>query len=149
MTAPLPDRPRSALVVDDEPVVRQLLTRALEEAGWLVHPAANGVDALRLLVRLPGPPDVLVTDLRMGQVDGPDLARLAAEIYPAIPVLFVSGYLEDVQHRLLPGPLLPKPFHPDELVRAVEALVGTRAEVAARGSRSSSPPAGDHPSLSR
>ena len=149
MTARSPDRPRSALVVDDEPLVRQLLTRALEGAGWLVHPAANGVDAIRLLVRLPGPPDVLVTDLRMDQVDGPDLARLVAEIYPSIPVLFVSGYLEDIQQRRLPGPLLPKPFHPEELVRAVEALVGASAQVAARTSRPPSPPAGDPPSLSR
>ena len=147
MTARLPDRPRCALVVDDEPVVRQLLARALEEAGWLVHPAANGVDAIRLLVRLPGPPDVLVTDLRMDQVDGPDLARLVAEIYPAVPVLFVSGYLEDLQHRRLPGPLLPKPFHPEELVRAVESLVGAPAEPQPRASRPPSPPTGDSPSL--
>jgi two-component system, cell cycle sensor histidine kinase and response regulator CckA len=100
-----------------------LMERALCGAGYEVHSATNGLDALRLVARLPTKPDVLITDLCMEPIDGPNLARLVAEGHPRLPILFVGGYHEDLQRHPLPGPLLPKPFSPEQLVRAVEDLL--------------------------
>jgi CheY-like chemotaxis protein len=110
------------LVVDDEPMLLTLMGRALREVGYEVQLATSGLQALQLVATL-AQPDLLITDLRMEPIDGPDLARLIAEEHPTLPVLFVSGYHQDLQHRSLPGPLLPKPFSPEQLLQAVEALL--------------------------
>ena len=72
---------------------------------------------------LPDAPDVLVTDLRMDPVDGADLARLAHEIHPDLPVVFISGYFQDIEERRLPGPLVRKPFRAEDLLGAIETLL--------------------------
>ncbi len=114
------------LVVDDEPGVLRLMERVLMSEGYQVHSASGGLQALELVAGLPSPPDVLVTDLRMDPIDGADLARLIRERPPVPRVLFVSGYPSDPSLRQLPGPLLKKPFGPDQLAQAVAQLLGVR-----------------------
>ncbi len=123
MAAPQADPGPVVLVVDDEPMILRLMERVLVEAGYRVHPASNGLRALELAGSLPTPPAVMVTDLRMDPIDGADLARLMAEHRPATRVLFVSGYIEDPEHRRLNGPMLKKPFAPAQLVAAVRRLL--------------------------
>lgn len=123
MAAPQADPRPVVLVVDDEPMILRLMERTLVEAGYRVHPASNGLRALELAASLPTPPAAMVTDLRMEPIDGADLARLMAEQRPATRVLFVSGFIEDPDHRRLQGPMLKKPFAPAQLVAAVGRLL--------------------------
>jgi CheY-like chemotaxis protein len=131
MAAPQADAAPVILVVDDEPMVLRLMERALIEAGYRVQGASNGLHALELAGNLPGPPDVLVTDLRMEPVNGADLARLVTAKHPNTRVLLVSGY--DPEHTELAAPFLRKPFSPQELVHAVEQLVTLRPPMAEAG----------------
>ena len=116
--------PRTILVVDDEEVVRMLVTRALVEAGFHVVEAGHGAAALSLLESGMHELDLVLCDLVMPGVNGRDLARWLAANRPDLPILLISGYplpyLE--AHDLYdPGlPLLRKPFLPSRLLEAVE-----------------------------
>ena len=118
---------RTVLVVDDEEVVRTLVTRALVEAGYAVVEASHGAAALALLESGTHELDLVVCDLVMPGLNGRDLARWLAAHRPDLPILLVSGYplpyLE--AHDLYePGiPLLRKPFLPSRLLEAVEESV--------------------------
>ena len=127
----LPDRPidnglsaRTILVVDDEEVVRMLVTRALVEAGYVVVEASHGAAALALIESTAREFDLVLCDLVMPGLNGRDLARWLGANRPGLPMLFISGYplpyLE--AHDLYdPGiPLLRKPFLPSRLLEAVE-----------------------------
>lgn len=111
------------VVVDDEPVLLQMMVRVLSGGGYQVHGASNALRALEIATSLPAAPEVLVSDVRMEPVDGPDLARLMQRACPTTRVLFVSGYPEDPDHQLFPAPLLRKPFSPDQLLGAVAGLL--------------------------
>ena len=109
------------LVVEDEDELRRLAVRELEERGYLVLAAANGVEALAVAHSLERPVDLLVTDVVMPEMSGVELAESLVELWPAVAVLFVSGHLDEgamERHPLDPdADLLPKPFTPDQLGR--------------------------------
>ena len=121
--APAPDPAPILLAVDDEPAVLHLMLRTLTEAGYAAHGAAGAVHALDVLSRLPAPPTALVTDVRMEPIDGPGLAKMLLHQCPGLPILFVSGFGPNDQYRNLPGPLLKKPFLPEQLIDAVAGLL--------------------------
>jgi CheY-like chemotaxis protein len=121
------DRTRPALtilVVDDEEVVRMLVTRALVEARHVVVEASHGAAALALLESGTYEFNLVVCDLAMPGLNGRDLARWMSAWRPDLPLLLISGYplpyLE--AHDLYdPGiPLLRKPFLPSRLLEAVD-----------------------------
>ena len=117
------------LVVDDEPVVRAMMSRSLRDAGYEVIEAEDGPSALALAGNRAGPIHVLVTDLAMPGMRGRELARALAKLAPAARVLFVSGFAGDEVERLglleAGRPFLSKPFAPELLVERVrELLVG-------------------------
>jgi CheY-like chemotaxis protein len=85
-----PPRLTTVMVVDDEPFVRTLCRRVLEDAGYQVYEAGDGVDALGLLAEL-GRVDAVVTDLLMPNMDGFTLAAYLTRQSPAIPVLVISA----------------------------------------------------------
>jgi CheY-like chemotaxis protein len=118
--------------VDDEPVVLHLMVRTLKDAGYAVHAAPGALQALDIFSRFPTPPAALVTDIRMDPIDGAGLARVLLHQCPGLPVLFVSGFGPGDQYGDLPGPLLKKPFHTEQLVDAVVGLLARPR--AARGS---------------
>lgn len=123
MVAPVTSAAAVVLVVDDEPVVLQLMERTLQEAGYRSCGATSGPDALRVLETLESPPDAVVTDLRMQPMDGASLAKIIRQQWPGIPILLVSGYGPGNQSGELPGRLLPKPFDPELFLSAVDQLV--------------------------
>ena len=125
MAAPQSVSRPSALVVDDEPVLLQLMARALSSA-YVVHTATNALQALEIAGDLPNGPAILVTDLRMDPVNGADLAKLVAGKWPSTRVLFVSGF--DNEHPDLAGPLLRKPFSPAQLVEAVSQVLSAPSQ---------------------
>jgi CheY-like chemotaxis protein len=117
-------RPRVVLVVDDEPPVLQMMARALLEAGYAVHTASNGPDALALAEELTRSPDLVVTDIRMGPMGGTELAERLFSRGLASRFLFVSGYGPATDYNENFGPFLPKPFLPGRLVEEVTHLIG-------------------------
>jgi CheY-like chemotaxis protein len=120
----------TVLAVDDEPVVRAMMTRALREAGYQVLEADGGPSALAVARAHPGPIHALVTDLAMPGMRGRELARTLAGMVPGLRVLFVSGFAGDEVERLglleAGRPFLSKPFSPELLVERVRELLTPR-----------------------
>jgi CheY-like chemotaxis protein len=114
------------LVVDDEPIVRSWIARLLQEEGYAVEIATDGAQALRIARETRDDFDLVVTDVRMPQMDGWQLGRRVREQWPGLPVLYISGY--DV-HQSAPGPhaFLRKPFEADDLLRRVAELLRDRS----------------------
>jgi PAS domain S-box-containing protein len=117
--------PLRVLLVDDEPRLLELLRGALEAAGYAVHTAGDGVEALELVDRMGMRPDLLVTDVSMPRLGGRQLAERLRARCPELPVLLISGLTHsteepDRDERLA---LLPKPFSSEELLAALASLV--------------------------
>ena len=125
-----PTPPPAILVVDDDPLVRSIVTRALGGLDHVLLEAPDGLQALALVqneqaavVRL------VITDIRMPGMNGDDLGRLLRHLRPTLPVLYISGYSAPTLDFLRPGELercwLAKPFTPARLVaKATELLRG-------------------------
>jgi PAS domain S-box-containing protein len=117
----------AVLLVDDEESVRSYLRLTLEEAGCQVVEAVDGLDALERWDEHGGLFDLLVTDVSMPRMTGPELARALEERNPALRMLFLTGYASRDQAAGLtarPGSqLLMKPVGPDKLVQAVRELL--------------------------
>jgi len=125
-----PVRRGTALVVEDEPSVRDMVSRVLADQGYDVLQASNGAEALALVDSLGSDGDLrlVVSDLAMPVMGGRELARRLAERRPGpVPLLFISGYTDDdlVRQNLLEQgqQFLPKPFSPDALAARVKRLV--------------------------
>ncbi len=120
----------SVLVVDDEAALRGVAARSLEHAGFRVVQAADGIQALEMVDRH-GPPQVVITDLIMPGMSGAALARRLRDRWPALPVIFMSGYpREELQRQgalVADGELLAKPITPGELVASVAAALARAA----------------------
>jgi len=114
-----------AVVVDDEPLIRQLVSTVLRRKGWTVIEAADGSMALSVVGA--GPVDLLVTDYEMPFISGLRLAEQMRELDDELPVLMVSGR-PDVARKLrsLKGPrtaFMSKPFPVEELVASIGSIV--------------------------
>ncbi|HWG42994.1 MAG TPA: response regulator [Gemmataceae bacterium] len=124
-TATVHDR---VLVVDDDPMILQFVTTTLERAGYRVQAVANGEDAVRIYADAVGDPFRLVlSDVLMPNISGVELAKRLLAHDANVHVLFMSGQVppEFTQQEFAPGQfdLLPKPFRPEGLVRAVRAAL--------------------------
>jgi CheY-like chemotaxis protein len=119
------------LLVEDEADVRELAREILEMAGYTVREAPTGTDALRLCAQHADEICLLLTDVVMPQMSGPELARQVEEIRPGIRVVYMSGYTDDAlgHHGVLdPGIiLLPKPFTPDGLLKGLRQALDSPA----------------------
>jgi CheY-like chemotaxis protein len=92
----IPTGKGTILLVEDEPMVRELGRTVLEELGYEVTAASNGKEALRILAeRKEGPFDLLFTDVVMPEMGGRELAEKLRPLCPATKVIFCSGYTED------------------------------------------------------
>jgi PAS domain S-box-containing protein len=118
------------LVVEDEPMVRALASRALEEYGYRVVAAADGVEALAALDGPARDADLVLTDAAMPNLNGRQLADRIAVERPELPVLFMSahGDAESLRRGLVPpaARLLQKPFTPEGLANAVRECLDIR-----------------------
>jgi len=119
---------QTVLIVEDEPTVRSLTRRILERAGYRVLDAAGPRQALDdVLPTHPDPIDLLLSDVVMPDMSGPDLAQRMRELRPDTRVLFMSGYAEDeIIRRGIADPekhLLRKPFTSAEMTRRVAEIL--------------------------
>jgi putative two-component system response regulator len=84
------------LVVDDEPLLRELLATTLSNAGYRVHAACDALDALNALRNAPrnAPFDCVLSDVKMPGMDGIELTEYVAENYPGTPIILISGHAD-------------------------------------------------------
>jgi signal transduction histidine kinase/CheY-like chemotaxis protein len=123
---PLRRRAGTVLLVEDEPMVRDVISRALEGAGLTVLVADGGEQALVRARAHVGPIDVLLTDVVLARMDGRELASRLAGERPGMRVLFISGYGSEADPAAGADEgveLLEKPFTPDALVARVAHLL--------------------------
>jgi CheY-like chemotaxis protein len=115
------------LLVEDNAAVRELCSRALRRRGYTVYEAANADEAIDWSTRGTVKPDLLVTDVVMPGLSGPNLAARLMQQNPRLRVLYVSGYSDDATavHGAFWGgvPLLQKPFTPGQLAERVRATL--------------------------
>jgi len=123
-------RTGTILLVEDEAAIRLATEDVLSDAGNLVLSAVNGRAALRLLEERPRKIDLLITDVVMPEMSGPELAEQLARLQPGLSVLYVSGYTDhSLFHRgaIEQGTaFLPKPFLPQTLLAKVDEMLGAR-----------------------
>jgi DNA-binding NtrC family response regulator len=115
------------LVVDDEPGLRRLACQTLERAGYATLEAEDGTHALRILEQLAGGATLVLSDVRMPNLDGIELEQICRERWPALPVMLMSGEVtRDWVVRLVRDggrPVLRKPFLGDSLLEAVRSVL--------------------------
>jgi two-component system, cell cycle sensor histidine kinase and response regulator CckA len=133
----LPRGSETILLVEDDAILRDLVCESLQASGYHVLAAENGVDALRVAEQHAGPIRLLITDVIMPQMSGPELVKSLNELRPGLDVLYMSGYADD---KLAEGPvldrdipLIQKPFHLGGLTRKVQEILG-------RGPKTGLPP---------
>jgi PAS domain S-box-containing protein len=118
------------LLAEDEPPIRALLHRALEARGYRVLIATDGQQAVELGENYSGEISLLISDVVMPRLGGPDAARRMRETRPGLPVLFISGFTASADIRsgdLADTAFVAKPFTPDELAQKVRELLDTAA----------------------
>ena len=130
MTAPLTAAgSRTVLVIDDEPLVRTVVARLLEEWGFKAVEARNGKEGLQLARGVDGALSLVISDLTMPEMDGLEFAGAFRKLYPAVPILFITGKSASaLADRISSGRdhLLFKPFDPDTFLDTVARILESR-----------------------
>jgi len=127
----VPRGSETILLVEDEDVVRGLVRKILEQAGYYVLDARGGEDALRLCRELNAPIHLLLTDVVMPERSGKEIAQCLAKLRPSTRVLYMSGYADDaiVHHGVLDSNVefIQKPFTPLALARKVREVLDAQS----------------------
>jgi len=112
-------------------MVRALTRQILEECGYRVLEARNGLEALSACEKHNCHIDLLMTDVVMPQMGGRELAERLASIYPRTQILFTSGYTDDavVRHGVIKAGMnfIQKPYTLDALTRKIRELLDAPA----------------------
>jgi two-component system cell cycle sensor histidine kinase/response regulator CckA len=118
----------TVLVADDEAALRQAVVQILRTTGYSVLEAQSSTEALEMALQHGGKIDVLLTDIVMPGLRGPDLARRVARAHPEVQVIYMSGYAEGLPEVQLPdnSMFLQKPFRFATLLEQLK-LVRRRA----------------------
>jgi CheY-like chemotaxis protein len=124
-----PAAPIRVLVVDDEVQICEFVSRVLEEAGYRVTTAGHGAAAIAH-VEQHGAPDLLLTDFKMPQMDGDELAARLRQSIPDLKVLYLTGYSQALftnRGMLWEGEaFLEKPCSPSAILQGVSLLLFDR-----------------------
>lgn len=110
------------LVVEDDDIVRMLIADVLEELEFTVLEADDGSSALQILEDMKNQIDLMMTDYSLPGMDGRELAAKARELRPTLPILFASGYAENID---VPADMhvIGKPFSIDQLREKVKSII--------------------------
>ena len=116
--------PRTILVVDDDPHIRQLLVFALGKAGMATHEAEDGEEAVAMIAACP--PDLVILDINMPRMDGLEVCR-RVRATSAVPILFLSSRDDEIDRvlgiELGADDYVVKPFSPREVVARTQAIL--------------------------
>src|SRR6185312_2193674 len=117
----------TVLLVEDEDPVRLFSARALRNKGYKVIEAKSGEAALEVITSGSEKVELLITDVVMPRMDGPNLVKHVRELYPEMKVIFISGYTEDAFRKRLDHDadihFLPKPFSLKQLAGKVKEVM--------------------------
>ena len=126
MTHPSAVKTARILVVDDEPLIREFVERTLKVAGHQTRSAGDGPSALAIAQTEP-PFDLLLTDMRMPEMNGDELARRVRLLQPEVKVLYLTGFSDELfkqKSTLWEGEaFLDKPTSSNGLIEAVSLLL--------------------------
>ena len=118
---------KTILVVEDEPVVLDLVNNILQDEGYNVISARNGEEALQIEEEHTGPIDLVLTDIVMPGMSGGELIQRLQARKPGVHVLYMSGYTKYtvVNHGILESvdSFIWKPFSPAELLQKIRELL--------------------------
>ncbi|MGA7171908.1 MAG: response regulator, partial [Candidatus Sulfotelmatobacter sp.] len=116
------------LLVEDDDIMRGLTRQLLQDHGYTVVEANDGQSALELVESGSGPFDLLLTDVVMRRMSGPELAERLHASYPSLKIAYMSGYTGELMANreiLKPGvTLLEKPFTRTALLNSIHAMLG-------------------------
>jgi CheY-like chemotaxis protein len=116
--------PTVILLAEDEPLVRSMIRNVLASSGYFVLDAADGLQAVQLARSYEGKIDLLLTDLKMPNLNGAEAAKIIANERPGIGVLVISGHASDeIRKELESQPFLRKPFVPGVLLRRIREVL--------------------------
>ena len=123
------------LIVEDDESVRMFVSRALERAGHQIDVAADGAQGLECIDTTQGCYDLVVSDIRMPEMDGIEMAKAAARLFPAMKIILMTGYAEQRERaEELNGIILDviqKPFTLAEIRSRVDAALSCPVRTAA------------------
>jgi two-component system, cell cycle sensor histidine kinase and response regulator CckA len=114
------------LVVDDEASVRAPISRMLRHLGYFVLEASNGEDALQVMGEYGAPVHLVISDVRMPEMDGAELAAMLRSAFPDMSLLLISGvggHALNASQSIERCGFLPKPFTLEELASTVRGLL--------------------------
>ncbi len=125
MTGPEPGQKETILLVDDEQSVRAIVLKILRRAKYNVLEAENGEAALKIADTHPGKIDLVLSDMYMPGLRGPEVVERLAPKRPGLRALFMSGYADQDARTGVPAGanFISKPFSGQELAAAVEAVL--------------------------
>lgn len=120
------------LIVEDDESVRMFVSRALERAGHQIDVAADGAQGLEFIDTERGCYDLVVSDIRMPEMDGIEMAKAAAGLFPAMKIMLMTGYAEQRERakslETIVAEVMAKPFTIAELretvMRVIERSIG-------------------------
>jgi CheY-like chemotaxis protein len=119
------------LVVEDEARVRKLICEVLSSRGYHVLEAVRGEEAIRKAAGYDGRIHLVLADVVMPEMSGPQAIEQIRARQPSVKVLFMSGYTDEamVHHGIVSSgvPFLQKPFLPDALARKVREVLNSQA----------------------
>ena len=111
------------LLVEDEAIVRDLVCEILKESGYVVLSATSGADAMKIIDEQADPIDLLITDVVMPEMSGPELANILRRARGEMSVLYMSGYTDDavLVRQGLPenSAFIRKPYTPQQFLQKV------------------------------
>jgi two-component system, cell cycle sensor histidine kinase and response regulator CckA len=124
MALPVGATPETILLVEDHPALLKLVKQILEDADFTVVEASNAKQAIQLEAEFPGTIDLLVSDVRLGGMSGPNLAKKLKQRRPQMRVMLMSGYPGGALLVLNYGwHYIEKPFVPSLLVQKVKDVL--------------------------
>jgi two-component system, cell cycle sensor histidine kinase and response regulator CckA len=115
----------TVLLIDDEESVRSIVLKILRRAKYNVIEAENGDAALKAAADHDGKIDIVITDMYMPGMRGPEVVDALSKVRPGLRALFMSGYADQDARTAVPegANFLPKPFSGQDLTGAVEAVL--------------------------
>jgi two-component system, cell cycle sensor histidine kinase and response regulator CckA len=122
-------RKETVLVVEDAESIRKMVCAMLAQAGYRCMEAGDGEEAFRLVTGAPSAVDLILTDVMMPKMGGPELARKVSQLWPQLRILFMSGFSEDPVVRSIEKTsqslFLAKPFTAGALLDRVRGILGS------------------------
>ena len=120
------ERGNTILVVEDEAAVRSIVRIVLERMGHIVLEAGDGAEGLTVSRNFSGRIDLVISDMRMAKMDGPEMVSHLQAERPDIKVLFISAYATQSLPSDLTGEFLAKPFLPAAVEKKVQVMFAAR-----------------------